>query len=110
MGAVHTMAISQDPMVAISNIAVIDIGRPILTKSFTDKYGLLKSSTIRSELTFGNEENGNAMAADMANALPIVTTSGNPACTPILDITGNNMIDATVCETNVAITPQKNKI
>jgi hypothetical protein len=53
----------------------------------TDKKGLLKSSTISNELTLGNDENGSAIAAEMAKALPIVTTSGSPACTPTLEIT-----------------------
>ena len=61
-------------------------------------------------MTLGKEEKGNAIAADTANADPITTTSGICICTPILAIIGIRMIDATVCDTNVAIVPQNNKM
>ena len=91
-------------------IVIIDMGKPILMKSLTFKYGCWKSSTNNSELTFGNDENGKAIAADIANADPIVVDTGMLIETPICAITGIKIIDATVCDTNVAIIPQNERI
>jgi hypothetical protein len=59
-----TKLISTNPNVAIINTVSIDINKPDLTKSWTFKYGLWKSSTTNNEFTFGNDENGSAIAAD----------------------------------------------
>jgi hypothetical protein len=43
----------------------------------------------------------------LENADPITTTSGIPRVIPILEMMGSKMMAATVCDTNVATTPQK---
>ena len=65
---------------------------------------------MRREFTFGNDENGSAIAAETAKADPITTTSGICIDTPILAMTGINMIDATVCDTKVDMDAQKSRI
>lgn len=45
-----------------------------------------------------------------AKAEPTTTTSGISSDMPILAMTGNSIIPATVCDTNVATVPQKKRI
>ncbi len=100
--------ISANPTVAMSSTPSTDMGSPVTTKSFTLKYGRRKSSTISNELTFGNDENGSAIAAETANADPITTTSGSARETPMRAMIGMRMMEATVCDTNVATVAEKN--
>ena len=98
------------PNEATRNIDMIVIGTPVTKKSFTFKYCIWKSSTINNELKFGNDENGKAIAAEIANAEPMTVICGIPKFKPICKIIGSKIIAATVWETNVAIVPAKNKI
>ena len=59
--------INTNPSVDIKKIDIIDIGNPVTRKSCAVRYGFWKSSTINRLFTFGNEETGNAMAADTKN-------------------------------------------
>jgi hypothetical protein len=62
------------------------------------------------ELTFGKDEKGSAIAADIAKALPMTTTSGMARDTPIRAIMGIKMMAATVCDMKVATVAEKNRI
>ena len=107
---VRILFINHNPKVDIRKIVIILTGKPIFMKSVTLRYGCWKSSTNSNELTFGNDENGNAMAAEIAKAEPIVVVTGISIVTPMCAITGIRIIDATVWDTKVAIVPQNVRI
>jgi hypothetical protein len=52
------------PKVAIRITAMTVSSIPLFKKSWTDKYGRWKSSTISKELTLGKEEKGKPIAAE----------------------------------------------
>lgn len=118
--------INAAPRVAINPIPIIVSGPPACKKSIVLRYGLRKSSTTKSELTFGNDENGKAIAADtsgtsqldssirmqinvLQNAQDITTTSGVPNDTPTWVSMGSMINAATVCDMKVATPPVTNR-
>ena len=88
----------------------IDMGSPLTKKSLTFKYGRWKSSDINKELTFGNDEKGRAIAAEIANALPMTTTSEMARVTPTRAMMGMRMMEATVCDTKVEMETVKSRM
>jgi hypothetical protein len=106
------------PKVAIRITAMTVSSIPLFKKSWTDKYGRWKSSTISKELTLGKEEKGKPIAAEtsfkqkknsiqrrkkaakrlflLAKADPTTICSGIPKLIPIEVIIGIKIKEATV--------------
>ena len=72
-----------------------EAGMPALKKSRAVRKGAPYSSSASSELTFGKEDMGRAIAAEMARTEEKTTPRGSPTVTPMDATRGMTTMDAT---------------